>query len=127
MTEIRFEFVRAGAREKVPGAFEAALPLGISSVQELFQSLFERLSLPAYFGFNWDALSDCLRDLHWIESQTVVLDHSDLPGIEPGDLRLYLEVLAEAVSSWRIDDEHRLLVRFPSDSKERVLQVLARK
>ncbi|WP_327380951.1 barstar family protein [Streptomyces sp. NBC_01207] len=32
----------------------------------VFLQFYERLKLPDYFGWNWNALLDCLRDLHWL-------------------------------------------------------------
>lgn len=32
----------------------------------VFQQFYDRLKLPDYFGWNWNALLDCLRDLHWL-------------------------------------------------------------
>ncbi|WP_406396075.1 barstar family protein [Streptomyces sp. NBC_00887] len=29
--------------------------------------------MPDYFGWNWDALSDCLRDLNWLPADHYVL------------------------------------------------------
>ncbi len=36
---------------------------GISGEEELFSALAAELSFPEWFGANWDALLDCLRDL----------------------------------------------------------------
>ncbi|MFD8755899.1 barstar family protein [Kitasatospora sp. NPDC059577] len=41
--------------------------------QRLFEQLSVRLRLPAYFGWNWDALSDCLRDLAWLPADHYLL------------------------------------------------------
>jgi hypothetical protein len=37
------------------------------------------LSFPCWFGHNWDALADCLRDLSWLPAAgyVVVLEHAD--------------------------------------------------
>lgn len=106
-----FDFTDA---PKVSGdEFVADIPAGLTSTQALLQALYDNLQLPGYFGFNWDALSDCLRDLHWIQQRRVVLRHSDLPGIPSVELRTYLEVLAEAKASWGSDEEHTLDVVFP--------------
>jgi RNAse (barnase) inhibitor barstar len=37
----------------------------INSDVELFQSMAAAMHFPAYFGMNWDALGDCLRDMSW--------------------------------------------------------------
>lgn len=38
-----------------------------------FQQFWGALRLPDYFGWNWNALSDCLRDLTWLEADHHVL------------------------------------------------------
>ena len=98
-------------------AFVARIPAGLASVEALLHALYEQARLPGYFGFNWNALSDCLRDLHWIDCHEVVLVHSDVPKLAPEDLRNYIEVLAECVASWRPGEEHSLEVVFPSAAR----------
>lgn len=60
---------------------------GCRDKDELLRRLAASLPLPATFGDNWDALADCLRDLHWIPSWGYVLlfEHVD-------ELRQYAEV-----------------------------------
>lgn len=43
----------------------------IDGREALFDALSEALSLPAWFGRNWDALSDSLADLSWLEGADV--------------------------------------------------------
>ncbi|MEU7035545.1 barstar family protein [Streptomyces sp. NPDC046237] len=38
-----------------------------------FQQLYEKLKFPDYFGWNWNALYDCLRDLQWLPSDHHIL------------------------------------------------------
>ncbi len=38
-----------------------------------FQKFDELLKFPEYFGWNWDAFYDCLRDLQWLSSDSHVL------------------------------------------------------
>jgi hypothetical protein len=96
------------------------LPSGIRSVPELLQAWYERLLLPGYFGFNWDALSDCLRDLHWVDEREVLVHHMDLPALSDDELCTYLEVLAESITSWGDADPHRLVVSFPVGAQARL-------
>jgi Barstar (barnase inhibitor) len=95
-------------------AFVVLVPAGLTTSEALLQTLYEHARLPGYFGFNWDALSDCLRDLHWIECHAVVLLHADVPKLPLQDLRTYVDVLAECVASWVPGEEHSLKVVFPS-------------
>ena len=39
---------------------------GCRDKDELLHRLAVTLQLPATFGYNWDALADCLRDLGWL-------------------------------------------------------------
>ena len=103
--------------------YVANLPAGIASTQSLLQVLYDVLQLPGYFGFNWDALSDCLRDFHWLKQHRVVLRHADLPPIPTEDLRTYLEVLAEAGRSWGPGEPHSLQVVFPASAQGAVTRL----
>ncbi|MGJ4748471.1 barstar family protein, partial [Leptospira sp. SA-E8] len=61
--------------------FYAHLRADIYKTEQLLQALYQLLWLPGYFGFNWDALHDCLTDFSWIRERTVVLEHAALPNI----------------------------------------------
>uniref|UniRef100_A0AAU2VK54 Barstar family protein n=1 Tax=Streptomyces sp. NBC_00008 TaxID=2903610 RepID=A0AAU2VK54_9ACTN len=39
----------------------------------VFQTFWESLKFPEYFGWNWNAFYDCLRDLQWLSSDYHVL------------------------------------------------------
>jgi len=90
---------------------------GINSKDELLKQYNEKLLFP-YFGFNWDALFDMLRDFHWIKEEKVVLVHDDLPKLTESDLKIYLEVLAYSVKDWKEGEEHSLEVVFPKSVKD---------
>lgn len=85
---------------------------GINSKEELFRQFSEKLEMPDYFGYNWDAISDCLRDFHWIGQQKIILVHDDLPQLNKHDLSTYLQVLFDAVQDWKEGEEHSLEVFF---------------
>lgn len=46
---------------------------GMTDEVSTFQQLYEELKFPEYFGWNWNALYDCLRDLQWLSSDHHVL------------------------------------------------------
>ncbi len=70
----------------------------------VFEQFWDRFKFPDYFGWNWHALSDCLRDLHWTRADRylVVIENSSslLSGV-PEDLAGFLSVLKEVVEHWR--------------------------
>ena len=68
---------------------------------ERFAGAFE---LPPWFGFNWDALADCLTDLSWMaaDGYVIVLEHADaFAAANPTDFATALSILQEAADSWR--------------------------
>ena len=98
-------------------AFVVRVPAGLTSAETLLQTLYEQAHLPGYFGFDWDALSDCVRDLHWGACHEVVMLHADVPTLSRQELRTYFDVLAECVASWAPGDEHSLKVVSPSAAR----------
>ena len=111
------DFVRAGD-------FAAMIPRDIGSKEALFERLARTLGFPDYFGKNWDALSDCLRDFHWREERRIVIAHAELPGLEASDVKTYLEILSNAVEDWRRSGDRDLIVVFPRDARRTVEDVL---
>jgi RNAse (barnase) inhibitor barstar len=92
------------------------IPAGISIKMELLATLAGGLEFPGYFGWNWDALDECLRDLSWIESpRQIVLVHNDIPlQADSEDRAIYLAILRDAVQSWGPGQPHELIVVFPT-------------
>ena len=101
--------------------FVAHIPTSIGDTATLFRVLFENLELPGYFGFNWDALSECLRDLSWLTKYRVVVFHHDLPRLPKDDLVTYLDILRECTGSWEPGEDHELVVAFPEECQSSVL------
>ena len=71
----------------------------------LHQECASRLQFPTYYGRVWDALSDCLEDLDWLEERGLVVgisDASQLLGAAPdADLEMLGHILARARENWR--------------------------
>lgn len=95
---------------------------GINNKKELLKQLSGKLEMPEYFGYNWDALYDCLRDFHWIEQQKIILVHDDLPLLNEHELSTYLQVLLDAIQDWKDGEEHSLEVVF-SESVRSVVEL----
>jgi len=81
-------------------AFVVVIDKEIFTIDELFRTFNDAFRFP-YFGFNWDALLDCLRDLDWINQDEIILYHEKIPNLDEKDLGIYLEILCYAVSDWR--------------------------
>lgn len=103
----------------VKHAHVAVVPAGIRGPEALFGCLSRELKLPGHFGANWDALDECLRDLSWLEEHRVVLFHEALPELTDVELKIYLEVLRDAVLDWRRDVDTELIVALPPQARGR--------
>jgi RNAse (barnase) inhibitor barstar len=46
---------------------------GVQEKSELLARIASAMKFPDYFGMNWDALDECLRDLSWLNPRGVLL------------------------------------------------------
>jgi hypothetical protein len=105
------------------GQFAGFVKGGIATAVDLFVELERVLAFPCYFGHNWNAVSDCLRDFHWRQESEIILVHHDVPGLAQDELALYLEILVYSMSDWEKDGTRVLSVFFPSSAKAALLEV----
>jgi len=120
----RIRFVTNPVQFRPEGSYVGRVPAGVSGKEQLMRVLEEVLQLPDYFGRNWDALEECLRDLSWLPPGRISLIHDALPELPPKDLRTYVDVLANAVSDWKPQESYELVVVFPERDRRRVLELL---
>lgn len=74
----------------------------ISDAGELLDALAVGFSFPDYFGRNWDALEECLRDLSWLPAEGYVLVVRAAEGLWQRNPRLP----AKLIESWLFCAEH---------------------
>jgi len=96
------------------------IPANLEQVEDLFIVFEQQLGLPEYFGKNWDALSDSLRDLSWVSKHTVVLIHRGRTFIDDALWIVYLDVLRECIENWEKDEEHSIVAVFPESCRDEV-------
>jgi RNAse (barnase) inhibitor barstar len=100
------------------------IPEDLASFDELSIQIKEQLGLPDYYGNNWNALSDCLRDLHWVSEHRVIFVNAGRVFKQDWQWKTYLEVLKECVDSWKETDEHSFIVYFPETLREEVESII---
>jgi hypothetical protein len=78
---------------------------GVHDKRALLVRCAEEFVLPSYFGHNWDALQDSLRDLSWAPANCgyLVLYElwRELADADPAAHRTLLDVFTAAVEHWR--------------------------
>lgn len=104
--------------------FFARLAKNICTQEQLLNSLAQCLKFPIYFGFNWNALFDCLKDFHWIEEPVVILMHEKLPQLNESDLKIYLEILVDAIDHWKSENNLKFEVIFLKSDQLKVMRLI---
>jgi Barstar (barnase inhibitor) len=70
---------------------------------DVFRQFADALRFPAYFGWNWDALSDCLRDLRWCPADRylIIIENTELVLLASAEERdLMFDILGQAAEEW---------------------------
>ena len=96
----------------------------VHSKEELLRDIADQLQFPDWFGWNWDALEDSLRDLTRLTSPEVVLHHERVPELPIPDLRTYLAILHTVAAFWHEGTETQTLVVSFSPESRRILSAI---
>lgn len=121
-----FQFFEKTSSVDVLNALPVWIPSGLLRKRDLFSVLSQGLNFPGYFGWNWDALEECLRDLSWIEQpRRILLIHEGLPFQPDWENRAtYLSILKDAIATWGPNQPHELIAIFPTRCRDEILAAL---
>jgi hypothetical protein len=113
----QFEFVDDLTGFRAPDWLVVRLPGRLFRKQDLLRALAVGLKFPSYFGYNWDALEECLNDLSWLgKGANVVLLHKHVPLRDDEQRRIYCDILRQAMANERT----ALRVVFPLSSRREI-------
>ena len=79
----------------------------IARKEQLLNHAATALHFPDHFGHNWDALEECLTDLEWVDADGYVIYYDHIDGLlteHPDQFETLVEILRDAVASWKDDD-----------------------
>jgi RNAse (barnase) inhibitor barstar len=78
----------------------------ITRKEQLLNHAATALRFPDHFGNNWDALEECLSDLEWVDAEGYVIYYDHIVGLlgaHPDQFETLVEILRDAVASWKQD------------------------
>lgn len=114
---LQFEYISDVTGFRASNAFVARLGGPLRRKRDLLRAVAANLKFPNYFGYNWDALEECLRDLSWLPvDETIILLHERLPLADERQRTIYIDILRSAQQVHR----GRLRVIFPANSANEV-------
>ena len=113
----RFKFIENPKLFNDSSAFVAHIER-VNGEKDLLHQIAKQLNFPSYFGQNWDALLDCLRNFEWIEQYKIILIHNDLVQLNIHDFHTYLEILLESINDWAAGEDHEFEVIFSSEYED---------
>lgn len=80
--------------------------LSLDGILDEFSAVYQ---FPEYFGYNWDALDECINDLDWINARAFVLILMNfdimLAEYDSGDVDILVKVLKNACLNWKEGSE----------------------
>ncbi|MDI2020895.1 Barstar (barnase inhibitor) [Arthrobacter sp. 31Cvi3.1E] len=102
MTESQAEMIRA----TLSGADVLIIELDGSkmrTVDGLFSEYQRGFLFPEYFGWNWNAFDECIRDLEWLPARkyvTIIGRADQLLSKEWAEITTYLRIIQSAAQTW---------------------------
>lgn len=102
------------------------IPAGLNRKRRVLAEYARQLPLPEYFGWNWDAFEECLRDLTGLEGvRQVIILHRDVPFPRSPEMRrVYLSILQQRLNE-QSDRGPLVRVIFPRTVRNEVRIALA--
>ena len=95
------------------------LDLGNNTDKESILRIFsESLKFPRYYGNNWDALYDSLKDLEWLNGSNVLIVLSNIH--QSKELKFHkvlIEILNETKIYWRNDRKFNVYIKKEDSTK----------
>ena len=85
----------------------------INRKEQLMNAAATAMSFPDHFGNNWDALEECLTDLEWVDADGYMIYYDHIDGLlttHPDQFETLVEVLRDAVQSWKEDGEPMIVL-----------------
>lgn len=85
----------------------------ISTKKSFLKLMSKECHFPSYFGFNYDALDDCMRDLLWFDEDEITVIFRNLERVKNKSKVLYVDIKESIelyIEYWNTYDSKKVLV-----------------
>lgn len=86
----------------------------IKNKETFLKEFSEKFRFPEYFGFNWDAFSDCITDLSWLNSENGFLiiyeNFNNFRNNNPDEWKIANEILFETMDYWKEQGKPMIII-----------------
>ena len=93
---------------------------GVYTKEDLLDELGKALRFPEYYGRNWDAVDECIRDMAWIRAKGYLVLFIELNVAAqriPGEVVNLVDVVDDVIYEWRAEGTpFNVVVEVPSGS-----------
>ena len=101
----------------------------IARKEQLLNAVATALDFPEHFGGNWDALEECLTDLEWVDGEGYVIHYEHIDALlatHPDQFETLVEILRDAVESWKEDGAAMVVLLSGSKAPKGVARLKAK-
>jgi hypothetical protein len=122
----KFLFVNKLSSVIIPeNSFVVDIHQEITDQNGLYDVYKKAITFPNYFGQNWNAFFDLLKDFHWVSETNIIIRHFITPSLGRDDLKTYLQILIDSIDFWKQFENHKIIVYFSVDFKSKIDEVLS--
>ncbi len=99
--------------------FILQIPDGIETEDQLYELYSTSGRFPDYFGWNWNALEECVIDWEWIESKRIFLVHDGIPfKTDMAKRDIYLSIVVGRSLELQSDASKKMIIIFSPIDRE---------
>ena len=91
--------------------------------EALLSAYYKQAEFP-YFGFNWDALEELLRDFSWVQQEKILIYQDGLLELNGRELSIYMGIVIRTLKWWENYADHVVHYYFNEKEKTKIEELI---